>query len=59
MSILAEDLVTLLALPTPHGTLTEHLLREIARLLIAGDAEYRAPVHGSGNVTETKRGFSH
>lgn len=39
MSTLAENLITLLALPTPHGTLTEHLLREIARLLIARGVE--------------------
>ncbi|CAN7384205.1 hypothetical protein LJR230_002227 [Trinickia sp. LjRoot230] len=35
MSILAEDLIALLGLPAPRGTLTEHLLREIAGLLIA------------------------
>jgi hypothetical protein len=49
MSVLAEDLVALLALPAPHGTLTQHLLREIARLLIAGDVEYGARVHGSSH----------
>jgi len=53
MSVLAEDLITLLALPTPHGTLTEHLLREIAKLLIAGDAEYRAPVRDSNVLFKT------
>ena len=58
MSVLAEDLITLLALPTPHGTLTEHLLREIARRLIAGDAGSIAPVYGSKDSFGTKRGFS-
>jgi hypothetical protein len=35
MSILAKDLIELNALPLPHGTLTEHLLREIALNLIS------------------------
>lgn len=35
MSLLARDLIELNALPAPHGTLTEHLLREIALNLIA------------------------
>lgn len=35
MSILAKDLIELNALPLPHGTLTDHLLREIALNLIA------------------------
>lgn len=35
MSMLARDLIELNALPTPHGCLTEHLLREIALNLIA------------------------
>lgn len=35
MSVLAKDLLELNALPVPHGTLTEHLLREIAMELIA------------------------
>ncbi|HEX7909927.1 MAG TPA: hypothetical protein VF534_17805 [Paraburkholderia sp.] len=43
MSILAKDLVELNALPLPHGTLTEHLLRELATNLIApGCASYLA-----------------
>ncbi len=57
MSVLAEDLITLLALPTPRGTLTEHLLREIARRLIAGDAGYTASMHGSKDSLGTKHGF--
>jgi hypothetical protein len=35
MSTLARDLIELNALPLPHGTLTEHLLRELAMNLIA------------------------
>lgn len=35
MSLLAQDLIELNALPLPHGCLTEHLLREIACNLIA------------------------
>ncbi|WP_233854047.1 hypothetical protein [Paraburkholderia sp. HD33-4] len=35
MSTLAKDLIELNALPLPHGSLTEHLLREIALNLIA------------------------
>ena len=35
MSILAKDLIELCALPEPHGGLTDQLLREIARNLIA------------------------
>lgn len=42
MSLLARDLIELNALPLPHGTLTEHLLREIALNLIApGVADQR------------------
>ncbi len=35
MSVLAKDLRDLRALPSPHGTLTDHLMREIALNLIA------------------------
>lgn len=35
MSTLAKDLILLTSLPTPHGSLTNHLLREIAMSLIA------------------------
>jgi hypothetical protein len=35
MSTLARDLIELNALPLPHGTLTEHLLRALAMNLIA------------------------
>lgn len=35
MSVLAKDLIELNALPLPHGTLTDHLLRELAMNLIA------------------------
>jgi hypothetical protein len=35
MSLLAQDLIELYALPLPHGTLTDHLLRELAMNLIA------------------------
>lgn len=35
MSTLAKDLLELNRLPTPHGSLTDHLLREIALNLIA------------------------
>jgi hypothetical protein len=35
MSQLASDLLELNALPLPHGTLTDHLLRELATNLIA------------------------
>jgi hypothetical protein len=35
MSVLAKDLIDLRALPAPHGALTDHLLREIARNFIA------------------------
>lgn len=35
MSTLARDLIELNAIPTPHGALTYHLLREIAAALIA------------------------
>jgi hypothetical protein len=35
MSVLARDLIELNALPLPHGTLTETLLRELAMNLIA------------------------
>lgn len=35
MSLLAKDLIELVSLPGPHGALTDHLLREIARNLIA------------------------
>jgi hypothetical protein len=35
MSLLAQDLIELNALPLPHGTLTEHLLRAMAMNLIA------------------------
>lgn len=35
MSTLAKDLIELNALPMPHGTLTNHLLRELALNLIA------------------------
>lgn len=35
MSILEKDLIELNALPLPHGTLTDHLLRELAMNLIA------------------------
>jgi hypothetical protein len=38
MSVLAKDLIELRALPAPHGALTNHLLREIARNLIAPGA---------------------
>ena len=35
MSTLALDLLELVAMPAPHGALTEHLLREIALNIIA------------------------
>lgn len=54
MSVLAEDLITLLALPTPHGTLTEHLLREIARFLIAGDDACSASACNSNALSRAK-----
>ena len=39
MSQLASDLIELNALPLPHGTLTETLLRELAMNLIAPGVE--------------------
>lgn len=39
MSILAQDLVELSALPLPRGALTERILREIALNLIAPGTE--------------------
>jgi hypothetical protein len=42
MSTLAKDLIELNSLPQPHGSLTDHLLREIALNLIApGCADQR------------------
>ena len=35
MSQLARDLIELNELPQPHGSLTDHLLRELAARLIA------------------------